>query len=268
MTQTTAVQKLKALVPNPGVRGVRKEIHVFVAAAQELGFIDISNTGGITSLVMSTRLLQIVRGVRSYFSGSRNRVASYTYAMYAYKDELATALANLPTGAISTQPSLTGECAVKLTPRLYQRYAFDGPGGNVWQPVGIAAKLKKANGKWYWEHGIDLAACQAELAYKVACELKSAELNAACKAERETVARAAMRTERRARLIARLCDNVRVTVADVRAAGACRAGIEAWARHHAIDLTLVTSIPLTILAKDSQARYYALRVARTVRSTR
>ena len=70
------------------------------------------------------------------------------------------------------------------------------------------------------------------------------------------------RSDRRARLIARVCKGAKVTLADARESGYCDAGISAW--RSARGLTHATSIDLPALARDANplAIKLALRLAR------
>ena len=137
-------------------------------------------------------------------------------------------------------------CRMTVDPDLVERFDVRG------RMVGVALKVSTA-----WEHGADRAECEAETLRKTRLA-----------GERELLAkRAALtalqtaRRDRRARLFARL-SQVQVGFADVRGAGACAAGISSWCAAHKIATD--ATVPLAMLAHDSAAKGYALRIAAKV----
>jgi hypothetical protein len=140
-------------------------------------------------------------------------------------------------------------CRVTADADLVERFDVQG------RSSGVALKV----GAHTWEHGADRDECEREIARK-----------ARLAAERELLAKRAALTElqaarrdRRARLFARL-SQVQVSFADVRGAGACAAGISSWCAAHKIATD--ATVPLSMLAHDSAAKGYALRIAAKVLS--
>lgn len=70
------------------------------------------------------------------------------------------------------------------------------------------------------------------------------------------------KAERRARLVARLCGNVRATIADARALGYCLPGIQAFQERHGIGDE--ATLPELVRTGDPSAVRLALSVARKV----
>lgn len=168
---------------------------------------------------------------------------------------LAGALSTLPTHAAHTASSgaLAGEITT-AAPRSMGagvRLRWEADDRGRWHRVGVAVPTP-----YGWEHGVNLAACRGELARK-------AEIAAAQDAARVAAALDPAREERRARLVARLCHRALVRAADVRGAGACMAGIQAWCRSRGVDIEDAVSLPA--LYADLAARPWALKVAATVR---
>ena len=137
-------------------------------------------------------------------------------------------------------------CRATAEPDLVERFDVRG------RLAGVALKVGAT-----WEHGEDRAECEREIARK-----------ARLAAERELLAKRAaltalqaVRRDRRARLFARL-SQVPVGFADVRGAGACAAGISSWCAVHKISMD--STVPLAMLAHDSAACGYALRIATRV----
>lgn len=106
-----------------------------------------------------------------------------------------------------------------------------------------------------WEHGETLDECRVENERKIALreqawaekEGKTAE---EARAYQKRLVKAASR-------VARFCPNLPVSFTDAREAGACIAGIKAWAKRRGY--TLEQTVPLSVLQRDTDS--YARRVA-------
>lgn len=282
------LDELRALIPNEGTRGVQDEIAAFGDAANSTDFVRIHDTAskiGIDSLLRRVGAIQSVEGALNYHAGYIKRRAYYSHGTFTTRAEYTHALAQLPRGykphnprsAAGDQPALEREIAAPITPRIWTRYRFDRAAGMVWQPCGVACRMKiptmtregqayvRGKDAWYWEHGADVAECEAERARKTALKLEEIDRENERLRSIEAGYRQKRRDERRARLITRLCDRAIVTVADVRAVGACMVGIENWCAAHSVSTD--ASLPITVLATDLQAFPYALAIARRVRRT-
>jgi hypothetical protein len=108
-----------------------------------------------------------------------------------------------------------------------------------------------------------LEAAQRGLAKKVAA--RDRELAEAAERERLRRASPEYKSERRARLVARLCGGATATVADARAMGYCTPGIEAFRTQHGIGET--ATLPELCRTGDVRAVRLALAVARRVART-
>lgn len=122
--------------------------------------------------------------------------------------------------------------------------------------VGIAVPMPKELHSRFgkWEHGLDVATCQAEIEHKR--EIVNAE-----KAQAEIDAREKAKAERRAALLARIGTKTLVTYNDARACGMCDAGIMAFAAKIGITDTSA-SVPLAEVFKHEPA--YALKLAKRI----
>ncbi len=109
-----------------------------------------------------------------------------------------------------------------------------------------------------WEHGETLDECRVENERKIALrEQALAEREGKTTEEvRSFQARLAKATSR----VAKFCPNLPVSFKDAREAGACIAGIKAWAKRRGY--TLEQTIPLSVLQRDKDA--YARRIAEFV----
>ena len=73
-----------------------------------------------------------------------------------------------------------------------------------------------------------------------------------------------VRDARRARLITRLCANHLVDAAQVRKAGACQAGIDAWCRAHSVAPDSALPLPVLALLRIRVQRHQAWLLVRLV----
>lgn len=96
-----------------------------------------------------------------------------------------------------------------------------------------------------WEHGADIAEARAELTHK---------------AERAEMTHPSPGMRRAARLLCRGA-SLAATIDDARAAGHCRAGIEAWCRARDIDPATAVQIRTLYTDTDQRAQALALQVA-------
>lgn len=163
------------------------------------------------------------------------------------------------------EPALPGEIAVPDTKDRYRRMRWTG---EAWETVGVIVRLTRDDSHpydgqgghlepiRYWEHGATVDECRTEAARKTAIAREQL-------ATWRTNNRNQVRNAQRARLITRLCANHLVDAAQVREAGACQAGIDAWCRAHAVASD--SALPLTVLAQDRDALPFALAIARQLR---
>lgn len=146
--------------------------------------------------------------------------------------------------ACSFAPALDGEIAVQVSGIWYRIRGGDVVGVAVPMPSDLRSRFGA------WEHGIDAAACEGEIALKREVVVHEARR-----------ARQDRRDERATRLLARI-SHAPVGYAEARALGFCHAGISAWAERRGINLALLEtlSVPCAWLAADSDAS--AQRLAR------
>lgn len=154
---------------------------------------------------------------------------------------------------IQHRANLPGEYSVALDRQTRQRYAWHEKSAKF-QPCGVAMLLPgiEHGARKYWEHGETVEACIAERQRKLDIAI-----------ERERRYDRTHRSERRARLVAKICHRAMVDAEMIHARGACWAGIAAWCRAHQIELT--ARIPLPQLYADATARPWALAIAQTLR---
>jgi len=179
--------------------------------------------------------------------------ARITFAPELYRDYLRGDLVFSDDSA-----TLQGDLyAVRCHGQVWERY------NHKHKKTGFAIQVLRLS-QWQksveleWEHGETLDECRVENERKTALrEQALAEREGKTTEEvRSFQARLAKATSR----VARFCPNLPVSFTDAREAGACIAGITAWAKRRGY--TLEQTIPLSVLQRDKDA--YARRIADVV----